>query len=117
MVMCMRVKFFAVLLCLLLLSGCSKTIDSPADELRAFSWQGDYENGNTVTLSFDDSNASLSVSNNDFELELEGLCVFSDDSFTICDNGSDINYTFGYALYGDRVEMSFIDGTISLKKL
>lgn len=120
--MCLRGKSFfitalaVVLMSAFMLSGCERNIESPFDELRGYSWQGELENGNTVTLSFDDSNARLSVENEDFSLDISGLCVPDDGSFVIFDENSDANYSFDYRLYGDRVELIAEGGELSLEK-
>ena len=101
----------------MLLSGCSRVIRGPADELRMFSWQSELEGGNIVTLSFDGSNAALSADSGVDSLLLEGLCAVTDDTVVICDSVTGCNYSFGYRLYGDRVELSVFDSEITLKKV
>ncbi len=101
----------------MLLSGCTRVIRGPADELRMFGWQSEPEGGNTVTLSFDGSNASLRADGGADFLLLEGLCAVTDDTVVICDSVTGYNYSFGYKLYGDRVELSIFDSEIILKKM
>ena len=115
----MRGKFIiaAVLSAVMLLSGCDRNIRGPADELRMYGWQSELEGGNTVTLSFDGSDATLSADGGVDPLLLEGLCAVTDDTVVICDSETGYNYSFGYKLYGDRVELSIFDSEITLKKL
>lgn len=116
----MRGKFLcmtATISALIILSGCTRMINSPADELKMYSWQGELENSSVVTLDFDGSKADLSIDNEDFDLDISGLCAVSYDTLIICDENTEYNYKFGYKLYGDRVELTIFDGTISLKKL
>ena len=116
----MRGRFlFAVIILFsaILLSGCTRVIRSPADELKTSDWQGEYESGYTVALSFDGSNAELTVVGDGEILDISGLCAVTDDTLVICDRGSDFNYSFGYELYGDRVELSVFDSEITLNKL
>lgn len=98
------------------LTSCTRVINSAADELRMYQWLCEQENGTVVTLSFDDTDAALNIGNDSFSLDVEGLCTVKDDKLTICDAESHHNYTFGYRLYGDRVELNFGSGVIELKK-
>ena len=82
-----------------------------------YSWRCELDNSSVVTLDFDGSNADLSIDNEDFDLEISGLCAVSDDTLIICDENTEYNYKFGYELYGDRVELTIFDGTVSLEKL
>lgn len=115
----MRGKLFCALLlsAVMLLSGCTGVIRSPADELRMFSWKSELEGGNTVSLSFVGSDATLIADGGVDTLILEGLCVVDDDTVVICDSVTGYNYIFGYKLYGDRVELRLFDSEIILKKL
>ena len=115
----MRGKFFYVpilILCVICLSSCTRIVNCPADELRMYAWSAKVDNGDSAELSFDGSNGLLSVHTGVSDLVLSGLCVMTDDRLIICDEKTDVNYTFGYVLYGDRVELTYYDGTISLEK-
>ena len=100
-----------------LLSGCTRVINSPSDELKTYSWSGEWENGNTAELSFDDDNARLVVHNEAFDLMIKGLCIVTDDSLVICDEESGRNAVFSFILHGDRVELSYNGGKVSLDKI
>lgn len=100
----------------MLLPGCTRVIRGPADELRMFDWQSELEGGNTVTLSFEGSDATLRADGGVDSLILEGLCAVTDDTVVICDSETGYNYSFGYKLYGDRIELSIFDSEITLKK-
>ena len=82
-----------------------------------FRWRGEFENGNTAELSFEDTNGCFTVNFPDETMKLCGLCVTTDDRLIICDEESGMNYTFGYRLYGDRVELSCNGAWITLNKL
>ena len=111
--------FLAVfsIMILFLLSGCTQVVDNNSDELRLYSWEGETESGNIVTLRFDGSDAALEIGYPDTEMIISGFCAVSDDSLMICDEETGFDYTFGYKLYGDRVELTFDSGQISLKKM
>ena len=120
-VMYMRGKLFFVLLmivlCALISTACVRTINTPVDELRMYSWRGEYENGNSAELSFNGSNGTFRVTNRDFSFELSGLCVMTDDRMILCDDASTVNYSFGYRVHGDRVELTYNGSTLSLDKI
>lgn len=105
-----------VMLCILCLASCTQVINSPSDELRMYRWTCEQENGCFVSLSFEGTDALLHIENDVGTTDLDGLCVTDDDSLTICDTDSDNNYTFGYRLYGDRVELYFNDAVLTLNK-
>ncbi len=117
--MYMRGKFFVpfLLIAVMLLSSCTQIINSAADELRMFSWEGTADNGNTASLLFCDNKASLSLQTHDGLLRIHGLCLVDDEKLMICDEGSGMNYSFGYTLYGDRVELTATNGTLTLNKV
>ena len=104
-----------LLLCILL-SSCVPAVETPADELRQYTWSAEAENGKTATLRFDDTTATLTVESDDFTLNLSGLCVLTDERLTICDRATSVNHTLSSILHGDRVELSYNSGTISLQK-
>ena len=98
------------------LVSCTRVISSPSDELKMYRWTCEEENGCSVSLSFDETDAELSVVNDSFTFDIKGLCVLDEDTLTICDSDSGNNYSFGYQLYGDRVELSFNAGVLELNK-
>lgn len=111
-----KLFFVSVLLTAVFLTGCVPVINSPSDELRMYTWQSELENGNIVSLSFDEDNGYLNIKNTDFTLNIGGLCILSDDRITICDKESGLNYSFGYTLYGDRVGLNYNSSVLSLKR-
>lgn len=116
----MRGKLFLIWIlsaCVLCLCGCTRVIDSPADEIKLYRWEAKLDNGNKATLSFDDGKAEFSAVSEDFSLELSGVVILTDDAFIICDENDDMHYPFSYTLYGDRVELSSNGSVISLKKV
>lgn len=104
------------LCCIFCLVSCTRVINSASDELKMYHWYCEEDNGSIISLSFDDINAGLTIENEAFSMDIEGLCIADDESFTICDSESKNNYTFRYQLYGDRVELSFGSGMITLDK-
>lgn len=117
--MYMRGRFFIISLLLaivIVLTSCVTVVNGPADELRMYSWHAERENGDIVTLRFNDGKAALYADNGDFPLCLSGLCIITDNTLTICDEATKTNYTFGYTLYGDRVELSCNNSVLTLQK-
>lgn len=81
-----------------------------------YRWVCEEENGTCVELSFDRTDAHMNIENEAFTLDIIGLCYSDDDSLTICDENSGSHYTFGYQLYGDRVELCYNGGVLVLNK-
>lgn len=100
----------------IVLCACSRVIETPADELCVYSWSNSYDNGNTASLSFDGDMCSLVIENRDYVLDISGIFAVTDDSLLICDSASGVHYTFGYRLYGDRVELNCGGGVLELMK-
>lgn len=98
------------------LVSCTPVINNASDELRMNDWRYEGDNGSTVSLSFDDTDAYLYIENAAYTLDISGLCAADDDSLTICDTDIGKNYSFGYHLYGDRVELNFGSGVLELLK-
>ena len=118
-VMYMRGKLFipAILAAVvMLLTSCTRNIQGAADELRMYSWEGKAENGNAASLLFCETKAFLCLQTHDSTLRIYGVCAANDEKLLICYEISGMNYTFGYTLYGDRVELSANGGTITLSK-
>ena len=117
-VMYMRGKLFipVILAAVMLLSSCTQRINGAADELRRFSWDRAAENGNFASLMFCETKAYLFLKTQDSELRIRGIGIADEERLLICDEASGMNYTFGYKLYGDRIELSINGGTITLDK-
>lgn len=110
-------KLLIVICCItMMLCGCRRTVDSPADEIVLYEWRSELDNGNTVSLSFSDDRAAVTAVNDSFKLSVSGYCAVYDDRFIISDTRTKDNYTFYYRLYGDRVELTYDGGTISVDK-
>ena len=117
--MVMRGKFlliFLLLTAVLSLSSCVKSIQSPSDELKMYTWSGSFDNGADVTLSFSENNGTLDIEGDNELLYISGLCMLTDDDLLIFDEESGMNYSFGYKLYGDRVELNRDGSVLTLQK-
>ena len=82
-----------------------------------YQWRSESDNENNVTLSFADDNASFTAENDSFTLSVSGYCAVYDDHFIISDTRAKDNYTFRYHLYGDHIDLTYGDGTITLQKI
>lgn len=115
----MRVKMIIVIsaaaLCVLL-SACVPVAETPAQELRLYRWSADTGYGCAASLSFDGLSAELKLEKADFTLDITGVYALTDDRLTIFDEKAGESTTFSYKLYGDRVELSYEGGALSLKK-
>ena len=99
------------------LCGCERVVRGPRDEITMFSWRGELDNGNIVSLVFSGDSAVLRAVNGDYTLDVSGICLVDDEGFVICDEQTEMNYVFRYILHGDCVELSYGDGTITLDKV
>ena len=118
MVMRGKLLLISILLAAVLsLSSCVKSIQQPADELKMYTWSGSFEHGSDVTLSFTQTEGYLEIENDDSSLSVGGLCMLTDDELLIFDENSGMNYSFGYRLYGDRVELNRDGSVLTLKKV
>ena len=115
----MRGKLYTIsvlLVCVTALSACARVIRTPADELSLYRWRGELDNGDSAELSFDGDDASLELKGEGLALTLCGNYALTDDTLVICDRASGMHYSFGYRLFGDRVELSSDGGAVSLDK-
>ena len=106
---------FIISVCLSLCS-CKRVIRSPADELTMSSWSANMENGNRLSLSFDADEAVFTAENPDFTLVISGYCLTDDEGFVICDEETNLNYSFMYVLHGDSLELCYDNATVTLDK-
>ena len=82
-----------------------------------YTWSGSFEHRSDVTLSFTQTEGYLEIENDDSSLSVGGLCMLTDDELLIFDKNSGMNYSFGYRLYGDRVELKRDGSVLTLKKV
>ena len=106
-----------LLVAVLSLTSCVKSIQCPSDELKMYTWSGTFDNAADVTLSFDQTDGYLDIESGDESLHIGGLCMLTDDELLIFDENSGMNYSFGYRLYGDRVELKRDGSVLTLKKV
>ncbi len=88
-----------------------------ADELTLNSWENTFDNGNTVSLSFFEDNATFSVEAKDKESAvISGLCELNDSQFIIHDDSTKQPYSFEYNVQFDKVEVIFNSKSVLLYK-
>ena len=100
----------------LLLSSCSRAVRSPADELCMSSWNSELDNGNIISLIFNDDTAVFRAENQAFTLIISGIYIIDDDTLIISDTDTMMNYSFGYTVHGDCAELTWGGGTVRLDK-
>lgn len=118
--MYMRGKFFYVIVlfaAVMGLSSCVNSIESPGDELKMYSWSVVTDNGTAIALNFTDTDGFLDIEGEDDSLHIGGLCMTTRDSLLIFDKQSGVDYSFGYRLHGDRVELNRNGSILTLKKI
>ena len=106
----------AVLAVCLLLCGCSRAVNSPADELCLYRWTATLENGNSLELKLDDTTATFCAQFEEASLMLSGAYLIDDETLVISDSETRMNYCFSYLLHGDCVELSYGGEVIRLEK-
>lgn len=101
-----------------LLCSCTRVIVNCADELSLYSYSKEFENGNTVSLSFDKNNATLSMKTNGGEQAvISGFCEMSETEFVIFDSKTGVAYPFEYIIYSDRVDIMYDTNVVTLDKI
>ncbi len=100
------------------LCGCTqRQIVRESDELKSFSWQGKDDYGKQITLCFDENYATLSLKSDRTEKTIQGFTITDNQSFEIYDNSLYQHFRFSYRLYGDKIELSYRDNTLTLAKM
>jgi len=81
------------------------------------SWESTLENGNVLSLSFTEDNATLSIKFADgTSAEISGLCELNDTHFVVHDSSTGILYPFSYDVHFDKVEVIYNSKSVSLYK-
>ena len=73
--------------------------------------------GQGIAKAFAQTEGYLEIESDDSSLSVGGLCMLTDDELLIFDENSGMNYSFGYCLYGDRVELNRDGSVLTLKKV
>ena len=114
-------KSVCIMLCVCVafcLCSCERVIANKADELTFSSWRGEFENGNSITLSFSGHNASFVISEKDSnKVTIYGFCEISENEFVIHDSTTKSSFAFGYDVYFDHVDIVYDNYTLSLGKI
>lgn len=106
-----------VILCAFFICSCSTTIYSTYDELTLYKWSKTDDYGMVVTLCFNDSIGTFSVSAADgTKTEITGNTIGDSKCFTIADTNKKSTYTFEYTVYGNKIDLVYNGATISLDK-
>lgn len=105
------------LLILVLLAGCVEpSITSIEDELKLYTWQNKDEFDKTITLSFSNTHATLLMKTKTEETKIEGLAVLEENNLQIFDSNVNNSYAFSYKLFGDKIELTYGEHTLTLYK-
>lgn len=103
---------------MLILVGCTTSIETPSDELVASNWYAKLENNNEIKLCFLGDEASMEFVFSDKEkLSISGFCEVSDSQFVIYDEITKTPYVFDYIVHFDRVFVKYFTNTVSLYKI
>ncbi|HHZ06421.1 MAG TPA: hypothetical protein GX401_06515 [Clostridiales bacterium] len=114
-------KKIIVLLCALmcmLMCGCMKEqINTIPQELKASVWKGEDDFNKGAVLSFDGDTATLLLKNGDDKVSIIGNAMIDDTAVTITDEALAEEFTFNYVLYGDKIEITYDNSTITLDRV
>lgn len=98
-------------------SACTTDTSGYVNELRSSKWGAKLDGGAEVNLEFDGDTAMLKISNSDKNAEIKGVCVADEKSFVVYIPEVAQNYTFDYNPKGDKLDLSYNNHTITLKKV
>lgn len=103
---------------LMFLCSCTKVVKNSADELTSNSYGSEFENGNIVSLSFSDNNATLEMKTKNGEsATISGFCEISDTQFVIFDSRTSVAYPFCYTVFSDHVDIMHDGNVLKLQKI
>ena len=110
-------KVCKVLLSVLLLlsfAGCRKVVVTSADELTFSNWKVQTKSGMSAILEFSDNQASFKVFDcNGKELScIQGAFAVDEKNLYITDSELYKTYTFGYTVYGDKIQLEYLDNML-----
>ena len=99
-----------------LFCGCTRSTSGRIDELRKHTWSAQFEGGATVSLSFEEDEASLMLENAGELAEISGKCQIDNEQFVVFVPASGQNYGFRYMPRGKTLELRYGDNTIVLNR-
>lgn len=92
----------------LTISGCtSREITTQADEITISTWEYTGSNGAYACIEFIDNNACITLSSSKNTCIIQGICVFNDEYFTVCDNSMQRSFVFGYDFSGSTLGVTY----------
>ncbi|MGN0491329.1 hypothetical protein [Ruminococcus sp.] len=98
-------------------SSCTTDNSGYVNELVSSKWEAKLEGGAEVNLEFDEDTAVLKINNLGKSTEIKGSYIADENSFVIFMPEVAQNYTFAYTPKGDKLDLSYNDSTITLKKV
>ena len=100
-----------------MLCGCTqRQIVNEKDELMSFSWENQDDYDKQIKLSFAGNYASIFLRSCRSEQTIQGLALVNHDCIQINDTSHHKNFQFSYHLYGDKIDLSYQENTITLFK-
>lgn len=98
-------------------SSCTTDTSGYVNELVSSKWEAKLEGGAEVNLEFDEDTAVLKINNSGKSTEIKGSYIADENSFVIFMPEVAQNYTFNYTPKGNKLDLSYNDSTITLKKV
>lgn len=106
-----------ILICIQLFGCTTKNITCKSDELKSFTWSGSDDYGKSIELHFEENTGFLKIKSKEEVYEIKGDVKSDDKSLVITDNNLKDTYEFTYKLYGDKIELTYGENTLTLNKV
>ncbi len=112
----------AVALCLVLIlfvCSCQIAVYDDAAQLKSCTWYAETANGDGVSLEFfEDSKARFKIDGDDDNTcEISGTYIIQDDELYISDKSLARTVCIEYRVYGKKLELVYMGGTLTLDKV
>ncbi len=115
-----KLLFSAVILCFLMLCGCTQNAPSPQNELISSKWTASLDGGGELSLEFSgepgDLSAELNLKNAGKDVTISGDCLVDSTSIVIFDSTVSQNYAFDYTPKGDTLEIKYNNSILTMQK-
>ena len=97
-------------------SSCTTDTSGYVNELKSSKWESKLEGGAELSLEFDEDTAVLKIINSGKSTEIKGNYIADENSFVIFMPEISQNYTFDYTPKDYKLDLSYNNNTITLKK-
>lgn len=104
-----------IILCFFILSACTRSIETPMDELTTRNWAVKNPSGIGATLVFDADEATFTIFDSDSSegAVISGALATDNKKFYITSDEFSTTFEFGYRVFKDRAEVTFDSNTLT----